>query len=111
MQKPSVWLSFQPCRDRPGNRKVGSCDAALRISGDDRASRVPPERDLGIERNLSEERNLQELRGLLSAAMLDDLLAMSTLRTDEVGQVLDNPEDRNVDLLKHREPLAGVDQR
>ena len=85
--------------------------AGLRLRGHDRNAGVAAERNLRIDRDRSQKRNVQLLRGALASAVFEDLVAVSALRTDVIRHVLDDPEHRHVDLLEHRQALAGVDQR
>src|SRR5205823_8000610 len=67
--------------------------------------------DLRIDRDLAEKRDPELLGGAPPAAVLEDLVAVTARRALVVAHVLDDPEERHVDLLEHREPLARVDQR
>src|SRR5215472_4226824 len=104
-------VDSQAARDRVGDLQVGLGHGGLRLARDDGPAGVAAEGDLRVERDLPEEGDVQLLGRPATAPVLEDLLAVAALRAEVVRHVLDDPEDRHVDLLKHREALAGVDQR
>src|SRR5688572_6190622 len=83
----------------------------LRLRGDDGDTGVSADRDRRVEGDRAEKGHVQLLRRALASAVLEDLLAMPAFRAEKVGRVLDDPEHRYVDLLKHRKALPRVDER
>src|SRR5437879_1805093 len=104
-------LRLQVPNDLLRDPRVGLPDRGLRIARHDGTAGVAADRDLRVERYLPEKRHLELTRRALSPAVFEDLLPVAALGADVVGHVLDDAEDRDVDLLKHRQALAGVDQR
>ena len=66
---------------------------------------------LGVDRHLAEEQGAELLGQLLAAAAREDLVVVPARRADVVAHVLDDAEDRDLDLLEHRDRLDDVDER
>ena len=67
--------------------------------------------DGDIERHLAEERNAELFRFLARPAVRKDVRSATAMRTDEVAHILHHPEQRDFDLVEHRDATTGVDQR
>ena len=80
-------------------------------AGDDRAPVIGIGADGDVERHFAEERNA-ELFGLLARpSVRKDVRPPAAMRTDEVAHILDHAEQRDFDLVEHRDAAPGVDQR
>src|SRR5688500_12816417 len=73
-----------------------------RIRGNDRVAGVAAYYHLRVDWHFAEEGDAEHFGGLASAAVTEDLFALATVAADEVTHVLDDAEDRNVDLAEHR---------
>ena len=78
---------------------------------DHRHAGVTAEADPRVDRNLAEELGADLLREPLAAAVAEDLVVVTARRALVVAHVLDDAEDRNLDLLEHRDALHDVDDR
>jgi len=83
---------------------------AARLADDDRPAAVGGLADRGVERDLAEEVAAHLLRRRARAAMVEDIGALAAMGAAEIAHILDDPEDRHVDLAEHVETLAGVEQ-
>ena len=66
--------------------------------------------DPAVERQRAEQRHTVLAAQALAAALAEDRLLVTAVRANVQAHVLDDPEHRDVDLLKHLESLAGVGQ-
>src|SRR5439155_26529571 len=77
--------------ERPGLRRLGFAD-------DDRDAAVPSGPDRRIDGDLAEERDAEPLALTHRASVGEDLRPLAAVRTEEKRHVLDDPQDRDVDL-------------
>src|SRR6202012_5663039 len=67
--------------------------------------------DLQAQRHLAEKLGAEPGGFAPGAAMREDFTTLAAMWTEEIAHILDDPENRHVDLLKHRKPAARVDER
>src|SRR5688572_28576315 len=108
------------CRGSLGGHLLGhesgQFDERLRrrrgwIGGHDGLAGVSTNDYLRIDRNLSEKRYAEHFGCSFSAAVTENLFALSAVTADEVAHVLDDSQNRYIHLTKHGQTLSGIDQR
>src|SRR3954467_9284691 len=96
--------------DLAGDADVMHRTNALGLDRDDRASIVRGLANMDVERDLAEPGNAAQLGFLPRAAMAEDRRDLVAGRAAEARHVFDQPEQRDVDLLEHRDGAPRVDQ-
>src|SRR5215218_9614660 len=102
-------LELVPHLSRNGavDRRMGT----VRLAVHHGRARIRGGADRHVQRDLAQER-YPELLGLVArAAMTENVGFRAALRALEIAHVLDDAEHGHVDLLEHRKPPPGVDQR
>src|SRR5439155_1729100 len=83
----------------------------VRTPQGDRRALVAADPGLGIERDLGEQRDPVLVGESPAAPLTEDVVAPAGVRRHEVAHVLDDAEQRHVELLEHPDRLADVEQR
>ena len=96
---------------RRGDRGEGLRGRVVGLESHDRASLVAAGADFGGERDFAQEVDLEVVGRVARAAVTEDLDPLPGVGGDEPGHVLDDAEDGDVELLEHRDRLAGVFER
>src|ERR1700675_3550469 len=92
--------------DRAVDRRV----RAVRLALHDRRSRIGGDADRHVQRDLAQKRHRKPLRLMPRPAVPEDIRACAAMRALEVAHILDNAEDRHIDLLEHRKSPPRIDQ-
>src|ERR1700687_573542 len=92
--------------DRPVDRGM----RPIRLAVDDGRPRIRGGANRHVQRDLAQKRHAKPLGLVPWGAVTEDVRFGAAMRALEIAHVLDNAENRHIDLLEHREPPPRVDQ-